>query len=263
MHLDITGNLTPGAPTLVLISGLGGLSNYWLPQRAALGQHYRLVSYDQRGTGANPAALPENYRLADMAAELAAALRARDIGPCTLVGHALGGLIAMQLALDTPQQVTRLAIVNGWLALSGHTRRCFQVRTDLLRHVGVDAYVRAQPLFLYPANWLEDNASRIEAETALQYAHFQGTENLLRRLTALMHADFRSRASALSQPTLVVTAQDDLLVPARCGEQLADALPDASRLALPWGGHAVNVTNSTAFNHALLHWLNAQRAHAA
>lgn len=257
MRIDISGRCDSGAPTIVLAAGLGGLGSFWLPQMSALQQRYRVVTYDQRGTGSNPDSLPEGYSLRDMAAELAQALSDAGIARFDLLGHALGGLIGLQLALDYPDRLNRLVVVNGWLTLDAHTRRCFRVRQDLLLNVGIEAYVRAQPLFLYPADWLAASQARVEAEESLQCAHFQGMENLLRRLHALMSADFHSRATAIVQPVLAICARDDLLVPWTCSQQLCRALPNASLRQMDWGGHAMSVTDSATFNALLLAWLDA------
>lgn len=135
MRLNIAPPPWPGSPVVVLSAGLGGGSAYWLTQRAALEQHYQLVCYDHNGTGENRGPLPENYSMATMAQELFSALQAAGIMRFALVGHALGALIGMQLALDYPRAVSALVLVNGWLTLSPHTRRCFQVRERLL-HAG-------------------------------------------------------------------------------------------------------------------------------
>lgn len=257
MHLDITGCDNDNAPVLVLAAGLGGLGSFWLPQLNALRERYRVVSYDQRGTGRNADTLPEGYSLREMAAELAASLQRAGIERFDVIGHALGGLIGLQLALDYPAHVNRLVVVNGWLTLDAHTRRCFRVRQDLLLNVGVEAWVRAQPLFLYPADWLSAQQARVEAEEALQCAHFQGMENLLRRLQALMNADFRATAAAITQPVLALCSRDDLLVPWTCSQQLCEALPHATLQVMNWGGHAMSVTDSQTFNQLLLAWLDA------
>ncbi len=127
-----------------------------------------------------------------MAGELFSALQAAGIARFALVGHALGALIGLQLALDRPEAVSALALVNGWLSLSPHTRRCFQVRERLLHAGGAQAWVEAQPLFLYPAEWMAARLPRLEAEDALAISHFQGKENLLKRLQALKQADFHA-----------------------------------------------------------------------
>lgn len=257
MNLTLTPAPYPGAPVLVLIAGLGGAGGYWLPQRAALEPRYQLVVYDQRGTGNNPATLPEDYSMADMARELHDALLAHGITRFGVMGHALGGHIGMQLALDYPQAVTTLVIINGWLRLNPHTRRCFAVRERLLRECGAAAYLEAQPLFLYPADWMAANQPRLEAEEALHNAHFQGAENLQRRLAALKAADFSQTAQAIAQPTLLICARDDLLVPWNCSAALHDALPDSRLEVLPWGAHACNVTASGPFNELVKTFLAA------
>jgi aminoacrylate hydrolase len=168
---------------VVLIAGLGGNGSYWLAQMAALQTRYQVVSYDQSGTGNNPATLPDGYSMADMAAELLSALQEAGINRFCVVGHALGALVGLQLAQDYPRSISALVLVNGWLQLSDHTRRCFHVRERLLQAGGAQAWIEAQPLFLYPADWLEEHAPRVEAEEALALAHFQGEHNLRDALT--------------------------------------------------------------------------------
>lgn len=255
MHIELSGLPHPQAATLVLSAGLGGAASFWLPQLNDLRNQYRVVVYDQRGTGRSPDALPEGYSMRDMADELAAELAEHGIEQYAVVGHALGGMVAMQLALDYPDRLTGLVIVNGWLRLNPHTRRCFTVRQELLLNVGVEAYVRAQPLFLYPADWLAENQARIEAEDALHTAHFQGMENLLRRLNALMQCDYTQQAGNIIVPVLLICSRDDLLVPWTCSQALCDALPNATLQQMSWGGHAMSVTDSSTFNRLLLNWL--------
>lgn len=76
-----------------------------------------------------------------------------------------------------------------------------------------------------PAEWMAARLPRLEAEDALAISHFQGKENLLKRLQALKQADFSRRASAIACPTLIISAADDLLVPASCSRVLQTAIP--------------------------------------
>lgn len=255
MKISVSPPPFAGAPAVVLIAGLGGSGSYWLPQLATLEQEYQVVCYDQRGTGNNPDALPEEYSLAQMAEELAQALTEAGITRYCVVGHALGALVGLQLALDAPDAVTALVCVNGWLTLNHHTRRCFQIRERLLHAGGAQAWVEAQPLFLYPADWMAARAPRMEAEESLALAHFQGKPNLLRRLNALKQADFRRHAARIRCPVQIICSADDLLVPAVCSSELQAAIPGSHKAVMRQGGHACNVTEPDTFNTLLLNGL--------
>lgn len=248
MNLSISPPPFPGAPVVVLIAGLGGSASYWLPQLAELEQGYQVVCYDQRGTGNNPGELPEEYSLAQMADELWQALGRAGIAQFSVVGHALGALIGLHLAVDHPAALSALVCINGWLALHPHTRRCFQIRERLLHAGGAQAWVEAQPLFLYPADWMAARQPRLEAEEALALAQFQGKTTLLRRLNALKRADYSRLVLHIRCPVQIICSADDLLVPSVCSSQLHAALPDSILTLMPRGGHACNVTEPEAFN---------------
>ena len=141
-----------------------------------------------------------------------------------------------------------MVVVNAWVRTSPHTARCFRVRLDLLDHVGVEAFVRAQPIFLLPANWMAANPDRIAADEAAALAHFPGADIVRRRIGAALHFDIGGHLQEIATPVLVVAARDDVLVPSDCSVQLAAELP-AGRLALQdYGGHSCNITDPGGFN---------------
>jgi aminoacrylate hydrolase len=172
MKLSVSPPPYDGAPVVVLIAGLGGGGSYWLPQLARLEQEYQVVCYDQRGTGNNPDTLPEGYSMARWRRSLRRRWHA-GISRYCVVGHALGALIGLQLALDYPEAVTALVCVNGWLSLNAHTRRCFQIRERLLHAGGAQAWVEAQPLFLYPADWMAARAPRWRPKSRWRWPIFR------------------------------------------------------------------------------------------
>ena len=77
MHIEIHGRRDADAPTLVFSSGLGGAAHFWMPQLDALTSDYRVVLYDQLGTGKSPATLPADYSIDAMASELRTLLAPR------------------------------------------------------------------------------------------------------------------------------------------------------------------------------------------
>jgi aminoacrylate hydrolase len=246
-------------PTVLLSSGLGGTAGYWAPQLAALNPRYRVVTYDQAGTGRNKVELPDDYRIAAMGDEILAIMDATKTDKAHVVGHALGGLAGLDLAIRHPDRLHSLTVVNGWAAAHAHTKRCFDLRLMLLEHEGPAAYVRAQPIFLYPADWLAKNTERAAQEEAHGLAGFQGADTLKRRIAALLAFDATPHLASIRTPTLVSAARDDVLVPCSMSEQLAAAIPGARLEVAAWGAHAINVTQPDTFNAMLLSFLAANR----
>ena len=242
---------------MLLSAGLGGTAGYWAPQLDALRARYRVVTYDQAGTGRARRALPADHSIAAMADEARVVLDASRTDRAHFVGHALGGLVGLALAQAAPDRLRSLAVVNGWARAADHTRRCFDMRLALLRHEGPAAYVRAQPIFLYPADWLARNAERAAHEEAHGLAGFQGGDTLRARIAALLAFDAGPGLATLALPTLVVAARDDVLVPSAMSQALAAAIPGARLQVFPWGGHAVNVTEPALFNNLLLEFLGS------
>lgn len=197
------------------------------------------------------------YSIAEMADEVAVMLHAADIERTHFIGHALGGLVGLELGLRHPLRLDRLVVVNAWDALDSQTARCFEARLHVLDAGGVTAYVKAQPIFLYPAAWLSANADRVEIEVAHGIAHFQGRGNLLARIGALLGFDASRRLQEIQNPTLVMASRNDVLVPWTRSQRLADGLPNARLHLVNEGGHAFSATEPAAFNAALLDFLTA------
>ena len=246
------------APPLILSSGLGGSAGYWAPNLPALSARHRVIAYDQRGTGRSERAVAGVLDIAAMAEDIAALMDALAVPRATIVGHALGGMIGIALALVAPARVAGLVIINGWAALDPHSARCFDTRLALLRGSGPAAYLHAQPLFLYPPAWISAHGDLLAEEAAHQLAGFPGAEMVERRIAAVRAFAPGSALAQVSAPTLVVVAEDDMLVPADRSAALADLLPNATHVRMPRGGHACNVTYPREFEAAMLRWLATQ-----
>ncbi len=248
-----------GGRPILLSAGLGGSGAYWQPQIAALAHAHRVVCYDHRGTGrSDRGALPSGYSARHLAADMLAVLDGLAISSAHVVGHAAGGIAGLQLAYDAPERVRTLTVVNGWAAADPYFVRCIDIRREIMRASGPSAYLKAQPLFLYPASWISEHLAELDAELAAHAAAFQTSDILFARMEALQAFDIRADAARVAVPTLLVVANDDMLVPSSASEALAAAMPYATIERLSWGGHAVNVTAPATFNAILLHFLAGQ-----
>jgi aminoacrylate hydrolase len=248
VYHEIHGPTDAAAPTVLLSSGLGGAAHYWAPQIPALAKDFRVIAYDQAGTGRSGGTLPPDYSIADMAAEVATLLDDLHVKQAHFIGHALGGLIGLRLAAGRPGLVGRLVLVNAWAKTHPHTLRCFAARKSLLLNTGAAAYVEAQPLFLYPAAWLADRQEWLAEQDAAGIAHFPPTETVLRRIAAIEAFDLTAEIPAITASALVIATRDDVLVPCTCSIALADQLPQVRLELLDQGGHACNITDPARFD---------------
>ncbi|OYW22399.1 MULTISPECIES: pyrimidine utilization protein D [unclassified Sphingomonas] len=243
------------APVVIMSPGLGGSAGYWTPNLAALTARYRVLLYDHRGTARSDKALPETVTVETMAADLLALMDALGIAKAHLIGHAAGGIIGLAMALKAPARLDKLIVVNGWVAPDPHFARCFDVRLALLRHIGPAAYVRAQPIFLFPADWISANSAALDAEEPLHLSHFPPPENIERRVAALKAFDIGDRLGEIDVPVLAIVAADDMLVPASCADAIERGIAGARRVTMAWGGHACNITDPDRFNAIALEFL--------
>ena len=244
-----------GGEPLILSAGLGGSAGYWTPNCAALAAKYRVLLYDHRGTGRSDRALPSRVTVEDFADDVVALMDALDLPKAHLVGHAAGGVAGLALALKAPERLRSLVVVNGWARPDAHFARCFDARLALLRNTGVEAYLRAQPLFLYPPTWNSEHAATLDEEASVQLEHFQGAENLEKRVAALRDFDIEARLGDIEVPVLGYAAKDDALVPYTLTAEMVLKAPGMEPVFVDWGGHACNVTEPRHFEESVLNFL--------
>jgi aminoacrylate hydrolase len=257
MFYEIHGRQNVDAPTLILSSGLGGSGRFWAPDLPVLSERFRVITYDHAGTGRSSATLPDGYTIRHMAEELAGLLDSLEVSSCHLIGHALGGLVGLELAVMRPELLQSQVLVNAWSSPNPHSARCFAIRKKLLLDSGPEAYVQAQALFLYPADWIAANSEKLAADEAHALAHFPSADNLLRRIRALETFDIEARLASIKTPTLLIANRDDMLVPWQRSRHMARQLPSSRFVLLEYGGHASSVSDPEPFHHAVLEHLSA------
>jgi aminoacrylate hydrolase len=244
-----------GLPPVVLCAGWEGTAAAWEPVIGALSDEYRVLVYDQRGTGrsdlaAGAVSVDAMARdLADLLGELA------PDEPPAFVGHGLGGAIGLQLAIGYPGLFQRMLVANAWATLDPLTARWFEVAESLLR-VSPQAYLRARPLFLYPPAWASEHDAELLGEEADALDGFPGAEAMAARLHAARTWDPGAyRLGTIACPVMVLAAEDDALVPAHAGGALAKAVPGATFASMAHGGHALPRTRPSEFVSRVVDWV--------
>lgn len=245
IYYEVHGHGTPVA----LSAGMGGSGSFWAPQLDALAKRHQVILYDHVGTGRSA---PGNRSIAGMADDIACVLDHAGVDAAHVVGHAIGGIVGIELALRHPKRLRSLAVVNGWGRADPFLRRCFEIRKALLNQSGPQAYVRAQPLFLYPPQWISENIAHLDAEEERILKHFPSVATMNQRIDMFLAFEGGKRLAEINVPTLLSSAKDDALVPAYLTRELAAAIPDSRVHEVDWGAHAFSVVTPGVFNDTLL-----------
>ena len=242
--------------TIVFSSGLGGHADFWLPQIECFTEHYNVVCYEQEGVSPDSGLLPDNYSMEDLADQLIKILKEEGLSNCHFVGHALGGFIGIEVAHKAPELLDKIVVLNGWESLDPHTIKCFSMRQSLIENTGIEAFVRAQAIFLYPPIWISDNIEALTQKENKAIASFPPVKNVLTRLKALQAYQPLVNAQNIKNKTLVLSNLDDVLVPWQRGLALAENMQNAQFELMVTGGHASTISETCSTNSRILQFLS-------
>jgi pimeloyl-ACP methyl ester carboxylesterase len=219
----------PGAtgPPLVLVHGAGGRLLHWPPEVRALPGR-RVLALDLPGHGRTPG--PGRRSVAEYAACVAAFLDGLGERSAALVGHSMGGAVALAMALEEPERAAALVLV----ATGARLRVAPVVLDQTASAVTFPQAMRR----LTEWSWGPGAATRIEELYA---------ESMRETTPEVIHGDFLAcdgfdvlgRLGEVRAPALVVCGTEDRLTPMRYAEHLRDHLPGATLAAIPGAGHMV------------------------
>lgn len=261
-HLPDGGHLSYSVegdgPPLLLVAGLGGMASFWRQAVTHFSPHFTVISYDHRGTGAS-SRCDRPYSVRTMAEDVQALSDHLDLSNPVLVGHSTGGAIGQYLGavLEFPMKAL---VLSGTFARPCHYfRSLFTARMEVLHAMGPDAYRRFSSLFQYPPYWFTEQKVVVDGtgEPPLD------TTILERRIHAILEHDTLDVLQNIAIPTLVIGAEDDVIVPAYHSRQIAELIPQSELVVLPRGGHYFPNTERDAFHRALERFLVNQKKRAA
>lgn len=245
----------PGeAPPLVLLHGIGSRGVSWWPVLDELAAEYRLVVLDLRGHGAS-AAPPAGYLLPDYAADLSALIEALGLDRPRLLGHSLGGLVALEWATLQPDRAVAIAVEDSPLRSEPGILETFDgwQRLAALPPEQVVAYYRSE----HPTWSEEECRRRAESITATAPAVFAElrAETAARLLTG--RPDRFAELAAIRSPTLLVRGDPAIggMVSDEDAGRFRRVVPGGSVRRVPGAGHAIHREQPAAFLAAVLPFL--------
>jgi len=246
-----------GSP-LLFVHGFPLNGDAWSRQLDAFKATNRVLTPDLPGFGASaPAAGPAS--MGRYAEDLFTLCQHLETGPVVLVGHSMGGYIALAFARAYPLFLRGLVLVSTRAgADQPGVATARRESAALVRNGGFEVVVKG----LMPKMLSTTPSSEGLAEAVHDIMWTSSLSGVAGALLAMAdRPDQRSHLDELRMPTLVMTGADDTLIPPSESAELARGIPRAELIVIPGAGHLVAYEQPLAFNEGLKAWLEALPAH--
>jgi pimeloyl-ACP methyl ester carboxylesterase len=240
-------------PPVVLVHGLGGCWQWWLETIPALGASHRVLAVDLPGFGGSDA-LPSPGEMSLHVDALVALLDRLELGQVVLVGHSLGGLIALLFATRHERRLHGLVSVCGGGADLGRLRlavivQAFLMFNRVVRCPGVARAVALRPrlrrMMFGPVVGDADSLSPALAAKIVPRLAAPGFADALASGAQVANVvDTRD----ISTPTLLIWGALDPILPVDGARVLAQRMPDARLVVLDGVGHCPMFESPRAFS---------------
>jgi 3-oxoadipate enol-lactonase len=251
LHYEASG----AGERLLFVHGLGSSSRDWENQVPYFSERYRVVTPDLRGHGKSDKP-PGPYSIPLFANDIAELIRTLDLGPSHVVGISLGGFVASQLAVDHPDLMRSLVVVNSAPELPADTFR-ERLRTKkelLLRRLIVQLFgMRTLGRFLGKKLFPKPEQTDLKSTFVERWAE-NDPRVYLYTLAAISRWSVRERLSSIRCPTCVVSGERDFL-PMSLKQEYIAKTSNAELVVIPDSGHLTPVDQPERFNEALMSFL--------
>jgi len=252
---DIAYETAGSGDPLLMIMGFMADSRMWTLQTPAFSEHFRCITFDNRGVGMSSSP-PGPYTTEQMAADAIAVLDDLGIERAHVLGISMGGAIAQHVALKAPERVRSLILAATWCHPNQWLERISEIGSRLS---GVDPVLagRASLLWLFTPKVIIHQPDVINTIEQMMVAFQPPPDTFDKQVHGVLSHDTREQLKQITVPTLVLGARRDVLVPPELAEVVHQSIP-GSRFELLDGGHAFSAENVGEFNRVILEFLQAQ-----
>jgi pimeloyl-ACP methyl ester carboxylesterase len=248
-------------PGVILIHGQGGCWQWWLRVMPTIAEHGRIVALDLAGFGdSEPIAIGESV-MDEHVATVIGLLDHVGLAKAIIVGHSMGGLIALEVTCDHPARVAGLSLTDAGGANVGPKR--LQGILALLRLFNVVFSIAWIPRFVAKYSWLRGVMFAAGVHDGRTLSRALATEifprmagpGFVQTLEAAAVAVNQVRPECVSSPALIVWGARDRILPVSTAHTLASQIPDARLVLLDAVGHCPMVEASGRYSELMVDFI--------
>jgi len=238
-------------PPVLLLHGVGLNADAWEPQIVGLSPHRRVIAADLPGHGQSEP-LPEGSDLSDHVAAMAVLIDALGISPLPVIGHSMGAMIALGLALGHPAKITGLVTLNAVYCRDAQARAAVEGRAARMSGGSIDVLGPigrwfpddpTGPLARHSTGWLRQMNPK---EYAAAYRIFATSDHV-----------HKGRLGKLECRALFMTGVSDPNSTPVMSDRMAREAPNGRSVALPGARHMMHLTHHAEVTSIIAAFLEA------
>ncbi len=241
---------------LVLIMGLRRNIEWWFGQIPSLSKHFKLLVFDNRGAGRSDK--PKmNYSIRLFADDTAQLMKSLNIKKAHILGVSMGGYIAQELAINYPEMIKGLVL--GCTGAGG--QRAVLMSPDRLKKFTANEGLSPEEILkkdmdiYFSDTFVREDPERIKAFIEISLRYYQPLDAFERQFAACLKHDTVDRVNRIHSPTLIMSGDDDPLVPPENSRVLKDLISQSELIFFPGTRHCFFIEAADQFNEKVASFL--------
>lgn len=240
-----------GAGSVVILVHAFSLDlRMWDLQFPPLSQTYRTIRYDCRGFGQSSLPTSAPYTHADDLAMLLCRVAAKK---AAVVGHSMGGQVALEVAIRYPELVERVALIDPWLADFDFSPEWRALWSQIAESGARADITGAKELWLRNSGLFPTGAAKAAVEVEKMVEEYSGW--YFANMPHKYATSISDRLGQTSAPVLIIVGERDIPDFLAIADLLCDAIPNAYKTMIPGVGHMANLEAPTQVNAAIAEFL--------
>jgi len=245
-----------GEPFL-LIAGLGSDSASWAGVVKDFSAGFETIVFDNRGCGRSYIGSKKST-ISLMAEDVVNLLDYLKIEKAHILGHSMGGYIALELAINYPTRVDKLILASTASVSSKRNNILFEkMYSQLVKEGPSEEWFKRWTFWLFSPETL-NNSQFIEKfiKNSVKYPYLQTAEGFKSQIDAIKLFDVRDKLGVIKAKTLILEGKDDALITPEESGILAKNIPGNTFRVLDGVAHSIHIENPRLFTEAMMGFLN-------
>ncbi|MEO8042372.1 MAG: alpha/beta hydrolase [Acidobacteriota bacterium] len=256
MYYDIHGS----GEALVLIPGFASGAWSWVWQIEEFAKTFRVIAFDPRGIARSTITDDKSVSISSIADDIVTLLEKVGIAKAHILGISFGGFVALDLALRFPEHVNRLVLASTSFGGPNHVAPSMPVLAAFASTEGLNTAdrIRKYLTVAFSPDFVETHGEAVDRFCDLREKNHVPREIYMQQLQAALNFNVEDQLSHIGAETLVITGDNDVVVPTQNSKNLAAAIPHAKLEIISSSGHMAFVERSSEFNRSVIHFLGSK-----